>query len=123
MAEAAGISTASSRPERLASSPSSKRTGGGITPSGALARGDRTMKTPQSLIMIALTALALFELKPGLAQATRTDNQIAYYEQLLKRDQQNARAYYALGDAMIRKARETGDMSYFNRAETALKKL
>jgi hypothetical protein len=80
------------------------------------------MKTPQSLIMIALTALALFELKPALAQATRTDNQIAYYEQLLKRDQQNARAYYALGDAMIRKARETGDMSYFNRAETALKK-
>ena len=80
------------------------------------------MKTPQSLIMIALTALALFELKPALAQATRTDNQIAYYEQLLKRDQQNAHALYALGDAMIRKARETGDMGYFNRAETALEK-
>jgi tetratricopeptide (TPR) repeat protein len=80
------------------------------------------MKTSQSLIIIALIALALFELKPALAQGTRTDNQIAYYEQLLKRDQQNAHAYYALGDATIRKARESGDMSYLNRAETALKK-
>ncbi len=34
----------------------------------------------------------------------------------------NSRAYYGLGDALIRKARETGDPSYFNRAEEALKK-
>ena len=35
---------------------------------------------------------------------------------------QTPRAYHGLGDALIRKARETGDPSYFNRAEEALKK-
>jgi tetratricopeptide (TPR) repeat protein len=35
---------------------------------------------------------------------------------------QNAKVYYGLGDALIRKARESGDPSYFDRAEEALKK-
>jgi tetratricopeptide (TPR) repeat protein len=56
------------------------------------------------------------------AQRSATDNHIAYYQQLLKRNPQNARAYYGLGDALIRKGRETGDPAYFNRAEEALKK-
>ena len=56
------------------------------------------------------------------AQRSPADNHVAYYQQLLKRNPQNAKAYLALGDAFIRKARETGDTSYFNRAEDALKR-
>lgn len=56
------------------------------------------------------------------AQAGATDKQIGYYQQLLKRNPQSARAYHGLGDALIRKARESGDPSYFNRAEAALEK-
>ena len=56
------------------------------------------------------------------AQRSAADNHVAYYQQLLKRNPQNAKAYLGLGDAFIRKARETGDTSYFNRAEDALKR-
>ena len=56
------------------------------------------------------------------AQSARTDTQIAYHQQLLTRNPRNAKAFLGLGDALIRKARETGDPSYFYRAEEALKK-
>ena len=59
---------------------------------------------------------------PGAAERSATDSHIAYYQRLLQRNPQNPRAYYGLGDALIRKARETGDPSYFNRAEQALNK-
>ena len=78
------------------------------------------MNIQQAMIV---TIFSIFSLAPNplFAQQTRTDNQITYYGQLLKRNPQNAKAYYGLGDAMIRKARETGDPSYFDRAEAALK--
>ena len=41
---------------------------------------------------------------------------------MLQRNPRSAKAYFGLSDALIRKARETGDPSYFNRAEEALKK-
>lgn len=56
------------------------------------------------------------------AQRSAADNHVAYYQQLLKRNPQNAKAYLGLGDAFIRKARETGDTSHFNRAEDAIKR-
>jgi tetratricopeptide (TPR) repeat protein len=56
------------------------------------------------------------------AQRSAVDNHVAYYQQLLKRNPQNVKAYLGLGDAFIRKARESGDTSYFNRAEDALKR-
>jgi tetratricopeptide (TPR) repeat protein len=59
---------------------------------------------------------------PVSAQHMATDNHITYYQRLLQRNPVNSRAYFGLGDALIRKARETGDPSYFNRAEEALKK-
>jgi tetratricopeptide (TPR) repeat protein len=82
------------------------------------------MTIQQTMIVIILSGLSVFGLAAdfSLAQQTRTDNQIAYYQELLKQNSQNAKAYYGLGDALIRKARETGDASYFNRAEDALKK-
>src|SRR5215470_439535 len=82
------------------------------------------MNIQQSVIVTILIALSIFSVAPerSLAQQARTDNQIAYYQQLLKRNPRNAKAYYGLGDALIRKERETGDANYFNRAEEALKK-
>ena len=81
------------------------------------------MKTCQYLSTTLVAAL-LFLLGTDhvLAQLTRTDSQIAYYQQLIKRNPRNGKAFYGLGDALIRKARETGDPSYFNRAEEELKK-
>jgi tetratricopeptide (TPR) repeat protein len=81
------------------------------------------MTIQQAMIAIILSGLSVFAVGADFSLAqTRTDNQISYYQELLKRNSQNAKAYYGLGDAMIRKARETGDASYFNRAEDALKK-
>jgi tetratricopeptide (TPR) repeat protein len=55
------------------------------------------------------------------AQRTNTDHQIAYYQYLLQRRPASAKVYLGLGDALIRKARESGDLSYFHRAEEALR--
>ena len=81
------------------------------------------MKTYQYLSTIVVAALLfVLSIDQALAQSSRTDSQIAYYQQLIKRNPRNAKAYYGLGDALIRKARETGDPSYFKRAEEALKR-
>jgi len=76
------------------------------------------------VIAIVLVLLGVFHATPDLAvaQQTKTDNQIAYYQQLLRRHLRNANLYFGFGDALIRKARETGDPGYFNRAEEALKR-
>jgi len=79
------------------------------------------MKTRRTLTLMLLALWALgFDL--AYAQRTKTDHQIAYYQALLQRNPRSAKAYFGLSDALIRKARETGDPSYFNRAEEALKK-
>jgi len=74
------------------------------------------------VVILAATALLTMRALPVAAQRATTDNHIAYYQRLLQRNPQNSRAYFGLGDALIRKARETGDPSYFGRAEEALKK-
>jgi tetratricopeptide (TPR) repeat protein len=56
------------------------------------------------------------------AEPAAADNHIAYYQRILQRNPRDARTYHRLGDALIRKARESGDVSYFNRAEEALRK-
>ena len=56
------------------------------------------------------------------AGPTSADNHIAYYQRILQRNPANARTYHRLGDALIRKARETGDVAYLDRAEAALQK-
>jgi tetratricopeptide (TPR) repeat protein len=82
------------------------------------------MKAPRLIAVMIVLALCLFGFWPEvlLAQRTTTDNEIMYYERLLKRNPRNARAYFGLGDALIRKARESGDPAYFNRAEEVLKR-
>jgi tetratricopeptide (TPR) repeat protein len=76
------------------------------------------------MIAVVLIALSIFSFaaKLSFAQQTRTDRQIGYYQQMVKRNPRNATALLGLGDALIRKARETGEPSYLNRAEEALKK-
>jgi tetratricopeptide (TPR) repeat protein len=69
-----------------------------------------------------IAAITVFLTMPLSAERMATDNHITYYQRLLQRNPVNSRAYFGLGDALIRKARETGDPSYFNRAEEALKK-
>ena len=73
-------------------------------------------------LLLLVIAVVLLSEDNLLAQTGVTDNQIDYYQQLLRRNPRNAKAYFGLGDALIRKARESGDPSYFNRAEEALKK-
>ena len=82
------------------------------------------MKFQQSMIVTILTALSIFSVavELSLAQQARTDYQIGYYQQMLKRNPRNTTVLLGLGDALIRKARETGDPGYFNRAEEALQK-
>ena len=74
------------------------------------------------VLILAMTGFLTMGSLPVSAQRMATDNHITYYQRLLQRNPLNPRAYYGLGDALIRKARETGDPSYFNRAEEALKK-
>ena len=69
-----------------------------------------------------ISAITVFFTMPLSAQRMATDNHITYYQRLLQRNPMNPPAYYGLGDALIRKARETGDPRYFNRAEQGLKK-
>ena len=59
---------------------------------------------------------------PGWAQERPLDRHIVLYQQLLWRNPLNARAYYGLGDAYSRKARENGDATYLQLAEEALRK-
>jgi tetratricopeptide (TPR) repeat protein len=73
-------------------------------------------------VSVVLAVMVMMGSVPASAQRTTTDNHIVYYQQLLKRSPRNARAYHGLGDAFIRRARETGDPAYFNRAEEALKR-
>jgi cytochrome c-type biogenesis protein CcmH/NrfG len=55
------------------------------------------------------------------AEATTTDRAILDAQRSLRRYPSDATAHYRLGDAYIRKARETGDVAYFVRAEAALR--
>ncbi|MGH7931018.1 MAG: tetratricopeptide repeat protein [Candidatus Binatia bacterium] len=79
------------------------------------------MRTRRALVL-AFPVLLAVAFEPAHAQRTKTDHQIAYYQTLLERNPRSAKTYFGLGDALIRKARETGDQSYFSRAEQALKK-
>jgi tetratricopeptide (TPR) repeat protein len=70
-----------------------------------------------ALLVAGSTALTPLPLR---AEPTSADNHIAYYQRILQRNPRDARTYHRLGDALIRKARESGDVVYFARAEEAL---
>ncbi|HEY3065473.1 MAG TPA: tetratricopeptide repeat protein [Methylomirabilota bacterium] len=71
-------------------------------------------------VMCTIAALVVLSPPAASAEPGGADNHIAYYERLLSRNRWDARTYYRLGDAFIRKARESGDVVYLARAEAAL---
>jgi len=81
----------------------------------------RALRTPGALFASTLI-LGVFATGPLGAQSTPPDQAIRLQQQRLRRNPYDAASYHRLGDAYIQKARETGDMSYFNLAERALKK-
>lgn len=74
---------------------------------------------------ILAAALVLASIVPGAAQsppAGELDRHIAVAQRLLQRRPLDPRGYLRLGDAFIQKARASGDASYFDRAETVLRR-
>jgi tetratricopeptide (TPR) repeat protein len=55
-------------------------------------------------------------------QVNKTDSTIKLYQDRIKRDLNNYSSYMRLGESYIQKARETGDVTYYNKAEEVLKK-
>lgn len=82
------------------------------------------MRAPRTMGMMIMAAISLLGLwpEPILAQRTAPDRTILLYQRMIQRNPSDAMAYYRLGDTYIQKARESGDITYFNLAEQALKK-
>lgn len=82
------------------------------------------MRALRHIGLIVASALLLAGLWPEalLAQGTTPDRSIRLHQQMLQRNPRDARTYYRLGDAYIQKARESGDVTYFDLAEQALRK-
>jgi tetratricopeptide (TPR) repeat protein len=75
-----------------------------------------------SLILVAAVALVGPHAPSLWAQHVAPDRTIQFYQRLLQRQPRDATTYYRLGDAYIQKARETGDITYVDLAEQALRK-
>src|SRR6058998_3054799 len=82
------------------------------------------MHTPRHISVLIASLLFLAGLRPGslLGQGATPDQTILLYQRMLQRNPVDARSYYRLGDAYIQKTRESGDVTYLNLAEQALRK-
>jgi hypothetical protein len=72
-----------------------------------------------SIIVKLLLVSAWLAAVPLWATAADADRAMVLAQRQLKRNPHNPTAYFYLGDAYIQKARESGDMSYFERAAQA----
>jgi len=81
------------------------------------------VRTRNAIIVLA-SLIGLGWVRSGLAGAETApaDRAILAAQRLLQRNPYDATAYYRLGDAYIQKARESGDVASFSRAEGALQK-
>src|SRR5260370_13404309 len=59
---------------------------------------------------------------PAFAADNATDRTIAIYQRILQVRPHDAESYYKLGDAYVEKGRETGDVTYYGLAQSALSK-
>src|SRR5262245_29517411 len=75
-----------------------------------------------SVTMSVFCVSAWLATAPLWANASDADRAIALAQRTLKRHAHDPTAYVYLGDAYIQKARASGDMSYYDRAEQALVK-
>jgi tetratricopeptide (TPR) repeat protein len=82
------------------------------------------MRSPRSIGLMLVSVLVLSGGQPALlwGQRASPNHSIQLYQQLLQRNPLDTTAYYRLGDAYIQRARETGDITYLNLAEQALRK-
>src|SRR5262245_28244749 len=72
-----------------------------------------------SLVMLVMGVLAPVDVE---AQLSTPDRAIQDQQRRLQRNPYDAASYHRLGEAYIHKGRESGDMSYFDLAEQALRK-
>src|SRR5215813_12408053 len=72
-----------------------------------------------SFAILVMGVLAPFEVE---AQLSTPDRAIQVQQRRLQRNPYEAAAYHRLGEAYIQKGRESGDLSYFDLAEQALRK-
>src|SRR5271154_3035273 len=79
-----------------------------------------TIGTSFSAIVTAL--LYLFVVGPAAAQQHQTDNEIHFFQWKVSQDPDDFFNFDRLGVAYIQKARETGDVTYYNLAAKALEK-
>ena len=81
-------------------------------------------KQPQYSTLALFLILLIVSLSPQLAwtASSASDRAIEQSQFKIRRNQNNPSAYYQLGDAYIQKARESGDNSYLDLAEQALRK-
>jgi tetratricopeptide (TPR) repeat protein len=81
-------------------------------------------KQPQYSTLVLFLILMIVSLSPQLAwtASSASDRAIAQSQFKIRRNPNNPSAYHQLGDAYVQKARESGDNSYFDLAEQALKK-
>jgi tetratricopeptide (TPR) repeat protein len=82
------------------------------------------MQSLRSIGLMLVSIVVVSGVQPGLlwGQRLSPDHTVQLYQQLLQRNPLDSTAYYRLGDAYIQKARETGDITYLNLAEQALRK-
>jgi tetratricopeptide (TPR) repeat protein len=78
--------------------------------------------SPASVIVSVLLASTWLAAAPWWANASDADRAMALAQRKLKRHAHDPTAYWYLGDAYVQKARESGDLSYYERAEQALRK-
>jgi tetratricopeptide (TPR) repeat protein len=75
-----------------------------------------------SALFVCVLILSLLAPGPLGAESSPPDRAILLQQRRLQRNPYDAGSYHRLGDAYIQKARETGDMSYLDLAERALKR-
>src|SRR5205823_10334060 len=82
------------------------------------------MRAHRYVGMTIVSAFVLAGLWPGSlrAQSTSADQSIGFAQRQVTRKPYDATVYHHLGDAYIQKARESGDVTYFDLAERALGK-
>src|ERR1700722_22696 len=83
-----------------------------------------TNKMIRRIIPVSAAAIFLLSLAPSRAQGQlhETDNAIRFYQWKVAQDPDDFFNYDRLGVAYIQKARETGDVTYYNLAAKALEK-
>jgi tetratricopeptide (TPR) repeat protein len=93
-------------------------------PTAREGRGARPARRSRRAWLAALPVLVviLAAAAPDMAraQSVTADGAIRLQQRRIQRNPHDAGAYHRLADAYIQKARETGDMSYFDLAERAL---